>query len=115
MIEYRDPGVSPRMPVGHHLDLGGLLEPVDRDYLAIIVEWRDSDDLSGPDIDEAVRVHRSVVVADIQRSARRHRLHIGIESAVRVGELEPALQRKRLARVDVGNPDDRTSDARPKA
>src|SRR5450759_5707746 len=34
MIKHRDPGVSPRMLLAHDLDLGGLFEPIDRDYLS---------------------------------------------------------------------------------
>src|SRR2546423_2630873 len=113
MIENSDPGVTPGMPVRHDLYLGSLLEPINWDYFAIIVERSDSNDLSRPNIDEPVRVQRSVVVAHIERSARRHRLHIGIERAVRVGELKPALHWERFPGVDVGNPDDRTGKAGP--
>src|SRR5688500_10977497 len=68
VIENGDPRPFPRMPIGHNLDLRRLAKRVERDYFALIVERRDTDDLSGPDVDEAVGVQQSVVVADVERS-----------------------------------------------
>ena len=98
------------MLVRHHLDLGRLAEAVDRHYLAVIVEWCDASDLSGPYVDETIRVDQSVVVADIERPACRDRLDVGVESAIGVVQLESALQRKRFAAPDVGNPHDGPAD-----
>ena len=110
MIEDGDPGTRPRMLVRHHLDLGRLAEAVDRHYLAVIVEWCDARDLSGPYVDETIRVDQSVVVADIERPACRYRLDVGVESAIGVVQLESALQWKRFAAPDVGNPHDGPTD-----
>lgn len=112
VIQNSDPGMSPRMAVGHDLDLGRLFESVERNYFAVIVERRDADDLPGPDVDEAVGVQRPVVVADVERPVRRHRLDVGIEDAMGVGELGPALERKSFSAPDIGKPDNCSADAR---
>ena len=91
MIEHGNPRVGPRVLLTHYFYLSGLPELVDRNNLAVVVEWSDADNLSGADVDEAVGVKGSVIVADVERAARRDHLHVGVEDTGIVGELEAAL------------------------
>jgi hypothetical protein len=113
MIEHRDPRVSPRMLLGHHFDFGRDIESVDGHYLAVIVERRHSNDLSGPDVDEAVRLQRPVVVSDVERAVRGDHLHVRVENAFVVREIEAAAEWKCFPASDVGQPDNGAANASP--
>jgi len=110
MVENGEPRVSPWMLFAHYLDLRRLRKPVDGDDFPIIVEWRDADQLSGPDVEELVGLERAIVVGHVERPIGRNRLNKRIENAVVVGQIVPALERESLSSADVGDPDNRSSD-----
>ncbi len=85
---------------------------VERDDLSGIVEGSDSLDGSASHIDETIGVKRLVFRSDVERAGGVDHLHVRIEGAVVIGELETALERQRLSTPDVGEPDQCAADAR---
>ena len=90
------------------LDFCRFLELVHGNHFTVVIERSDSRDVAAPDVDEAVRVKRAIVVADIQRAVGEHDLHVWIEDAVVIRQLEPALQRECLSGSDISQPHNRT-------
>src|SRR6476469_956246 len=78
------------MFVGHHLPFVGLSNR--RDYLAALAPRY------------ARAVFRRVEVANVERSTRECRLHLGPEQTSLVDQLEPALDWQRLARSQPVDP-----------
>lgn len=85
VVENREPRVRPWMLLADNLDFRWLGKAVDGHDLAVIVEWRYTDQLPSSDIEEFVGLKRAIVVGDVERPVGRDRLDEGIENAVVVG------------------------------
>ena len=99
------------MLLTHHLDFRGLPEAIYWHHLSIIVERCHRFDLSCSNVDEAVGVKRSVIVADIEGAIDRHDQHERVEGATVVREIETSLERKCFAAANVGQPNNRSRNA----
>ena len=116
MIEHGDPGASPGVLLAHDFYLRRLPKDVVERYdLARIVERCNRLDHPGSDVDEAVGVNGSVVARDVERARSVNHLDVGIESAFVVGDLETPLEGQAFAATNVGQPDERATDARSRA
>ena len=86
-------------------------ESIDWNHLSIVVERCHRCDLSGSNVDEAIGVERSVVVADVEGAVGRHHQHERVEGAVIVRQIETSFEGKCFAATDIGQPDNRSSNA----